>query len=142
MHEVHGHTAAGFEPVRDVLARARLDDGGACFTAMHDSRVVVDIWAGAADDAVPWQADTVACLYSCTKGLVTSCLVQLHADGLLDLDAPVAEYWPEFAAAGKAAVRVRDLLSHSAGLAAVPGYLGWLGVHGEGWDEREKIRAR
>jgi CubicO group peptidase (beta-lactamase class C family) len=142
MHEVHGHTAHRFERARDVLARATLDDGGAGFAVMHRDELVVDIWAGAADDGVPWQSDTVGCLYSCTKGMVTSCLVQLHTDGRLDLDAPVADYWPEFAAAGKSDVRVRDLLSHSAGLCAVPDYEGWLGVHGEGWDDRDEIRAR
>jgi CubicO group peptidase (beta-lactamase class C family) len=142
MRDVHGYTAPGFDAVRDVLARASLDDGGAAFTAMHRGEVVVDVWAGFADDGVAWQRDTVACPYSCTKGMVTSCLVQLHADGLLDLDAPVADHWPEFAAAGKSAVTVRQLLSHTAGLPAVPGYQGWLGVYGEGWDQRDEIRAR
>src|SRR5687768_7301457 len=115
MREVHGHTEPGFESVRAVLARAQLDDGGAGFAVMHRGELVVDIWAGAGDDGVAWQEDTVACLYSCTKGMVTSCLVQLHTDGLVDLDARVADYWPDFAAAGKAEIRVRDLLSHSAG---------------------------
>ena len=133
--EVHGTTAPGFERVRDVLAHASLDDGGAAFTAVLDGETVVDVWAG------EWERDTVSCLYSCTKGLVTACLVLLHHDGLLDLDAPVASYWPEFVAGGKAAVTVRQLLSHSAGLSVVPGYEGWLGVHGEGWDQREQIRA-
>jgi CubicO group peptidase (beta-lactamase class C family) len=133
--EVHGTTAAGFEAVRDVLAGASLDEGGAAFTAILDGEVVVDVWAG------EWEQDTVGCLYSCTKGLVTACLVALHTDGVLDLDATVASYWPEFAAGGKAEVTVRQLLSHSAGLSVVPGYQGWLGVHGEGWDQREAIRA-
>jgi CubicO group peptidase (beta-lactamase class C family) len=133
--EVHGTTAPGLEEVREVLAHASLDEGGAAFTAVLDGEVLVDIWAG------EWERDTVSCLYSGTKGLVTACLVLLHHDGLLDLDAPVASYWPEFAAGDKDHVAVRQLLSHSAGLSVVPGYAGWLGVHGEGWDQREAIRA-
>lgn len=142
MREVHGRTAPGLEGVRKVLANAQLDDGGASFAVMHRGELVVDLWAGTADDDLAWQQDTVACLYSASKGLVTSCLVLLHHEGLLDLDAPVATYWPEFAAEGKAAVTVRQLLSHSAGLPTVPGYLGWLGLHGERWDELDAIRAR
>ena len=133
--EVHGTTAPGFEGVRDVLATASLDDGGAAFTAVRDGKVLVDVWAG------EWERDTVSCLYSCTKGLVTACLVALHAEGRLDLDAAVASYWPEFAAGGKGGVTVRQLLSHSAGLSVVPDYRGWLGVHGENWADRDGIRA-
>lgn len=140
--EVHGYTADGFDRVRDLLAHGQLDEGGASFAVIVHGQLVVDVWAGAADEGVPWESDTVACLYSATKGLVTSCLVQLHADGELDLDAPVVDYWPEFGARGKAGLRVHELLSHGAGLITVPGYAGWLGLHGEGWDQREEIRAR
>jgi CubicO group peptidase (beta-lactamase class C family) len=139
---VAGWTAPGFERVRDVLEQANLDDGGGAFAAFVGGEPVVDLWTGNADDGRPWQEDTVSCAYSSTKGLVTCCLVLLHHDGLLELDRPVAAYWPEFAAAGKERVTVRQLLAHSAGLVEVPGDQGFLGVHGENWDRREEIRAR
>lgn len=142
MRDVHGTTATGFEQVREVLAAASLDEGGAAFALVRDGELLVDLWAGAADDGVAWAEDTVSCCYSASKGVLTTCLVLLHHDGLLDLAAPVADYWPEFAANGKATVTVAQLLSHSAGLHTVEGYAGWLGLHGERWDELEAVRAR
>ncbi|MFB7717964.1 serine hydrolase domain-containing protein [Nocardia sp. NPDC056100] len=79
---------------------------------------VVRIWTGTADAAgdIPWEADTTALTFSTTKG-ITSLVVHRLADrGLLDYDAPVAEYWPEFAAGGKHSITVRDVLAHRAGL--------------------------
>jgi CubicO group peptidase (beta-lactamase class C family) len=139
---VAGWTAPGFERVRDVLAGANLDDGGGAFAAYVAGERVVDLWTGQADADEPWQEQTVAGTYSSTKALVTGCLVVLHHDGLVELDKPVADHWPEFAVAGKERVTVRQLLAHSAGLVEVPGYQGFLGVHGENWDQREEIRVR
>ena len=83
--------------------------------------LVVDLWAGHADPARtrPWQRDTIVNLYSTSKGPTALCALRLVEQGELDLDAPVAAYWPEFAAAGKQDVPVRWLLSHRAGLPAV-----------------------
>lgn len=139
--EVHGRVAPGFEEVAEVLGRSALGDGGGAFAAVVAGEVVVDLWTGSAGDG-PWQQDTVSCAYSASKGVVTALLVLLHHDGVLDLDAPVADVWPEFAAAGKAGVTVRQLLSHSAGLPEIPGYQGFLDVHGRNWGEHEQIWQR
>jgi CubicO group peptidase (beta-lactamase class C family) len=83
--------------------------------------LVVDLWAGHADAARtrPWTADTIVNVFSTTKAMTALCAHLLVDRGLLDLDAPVARYWPEFAAGGKDALPVRHLLSHQAGLAAL-----------------------
>jgi CubicO group peptidase (beta-lactamase class C family) len=79
------------------------------------------LWAGHADQARtrPWQRDTLVNVWSTTKGMTAICAHRLVEQGKLDLDAPVARYWPEFAAQGKGELPVRWLLSHRAGLAAV-----------------------
>jgi CubicO group peptidase (beta-lactamase class C family) len=88
---------------------------------MVDGETVVDLWAGSADKAGtrPWERDTIVNVYSTTKGMTAICAHRLVDQGLLDLDAPVAKYWPEFAQAGKEALPVRYLLSHRAGLPAI-----------------------
>jgi len=116
-----GRAEPGFEGVAEAFARtlegAR---GGAAFAAAVDGRLVVDIWGGAADEEAgrPWAEDTIALLFSGTKGLLATCLLVLVERGLLELDAPVARYWPQFAAGGKERVLVRHALAHTAG---VPG---------------------
>src|SRR5690606_18944114 len=82
---------------------------------------VVDLWAGPADrdGQEMWQQDTLLNLFSCTKTFAAVATLQLVGEGKLELDAPVARYWPEFAAAGKEGVTVRHLLSHQAGLPAI-----------------------
>ena len=104
--------AASFEASREV---------GASFAATVGGRVVVDLWGGHADAARtrPWQRDTIVNVFSTTKAMTALCAHILVDRGLLDLDAPVARYWPEFAAAGKETIPVRMLLSHTAGLAAI-----------------------
>jgi CubicO group peptidase (beta-lactamase class C family) len=112
-----------FASVREVFRRSLESDdalGAAlCFTL--DGEVVVDLWGGYVDweRTRPWEPDTLVNVYSTTKGMTAICANQLVERGELDLDAPVAEYWPEFAAAGKEAIPVRWLLSHRAGLPAV-----------------------
>jgi CubicO group peptidase (beta-lactamase class C family) len=93
-------------------------DLGASFAVVRDGEPLVDLWGGIADraSARPWSADTLQILFSGTKGLVATCLLLLMERGQLALESPVARYWPEFAAAGKSGVLVRDLVSHSAGL--------------------------
>lgn len=119
----HGHVAPGFEPVAEAFERNVAERGelGAAFAAVRDGRTVVDLWGGAADRASgrPWARDTLQLVFSGTKGLVATCLLMLLERGLLELDAPVARYWPEFAAAGKDDVTVAEVISHRAGLPGV-----------------------
>lgn len=120
---MHGEIAPGFEPVGDAFVAnfAEHGDVGAACCVYRDGRPVVDIWAGFAerDAARPWARDTIVIVYSCTKGVTAVAANQLIARGVLDPDAPVAEYWPEFAAEGKGEIPVRWVLSHRAGLAAI-----------------------
>ena len=121
--EIHGHCDQRFSSVREAFAK-NFEDGlelGASFAATLDGKFVVDIWAGYADAAQtrPWQRDTIVNVFSTTKPMTALCALMLVDRGLLDLDAPVARYWPEFAQAGKESIPVRYLLSHQAGLAAI-----------------------
>ncbi|MCP2319914.1 CubicO group peptidase, beta-lactamase class C family [Nocardia amikacinitolerans] len=99
----------------DRLFRRPSDGGGALTVYLH-GEPVVDVWAGFARPGVAWQHDTLAVAYSTGKGVAATLLHRLAERGLLDYDRPVAEYWPEFAAAGKEHITVRALLSHRAGL--------------------------
>ena len=125
--EVAGWTDPAFAPVVDAFGenfRARGDVGGAC-AVYAGGRPVVDIWGGLADasTARPWSADTVALVFSTTKGATAICSHMLVQRGALDVDAPVARYWPEFGAGGKGGITVRQVLGHRAGLAHVDGEL-------------------
>jgi len=125
MTEIHGTVAPGFEKVRAAFQK-NFDDGneiGAAFSAYHQGRKVVDLWGGVADPATgaPWDEDTIVLTFSTTKGATAVCANKLAQEGLLDVDAPVVEYWPEFGANGKQDVPVSYLLSHQAGLAWVDG---------------------
>ncbi|MER6560705.1 serine hydrolase domain-containing protein [Streptomyces sp. NPDC001027] len=119
MADIQGSYDDLFTAVPTALA-ALLDDGdaGGSVAVFVDGEPVVDVWGGLADVArgVPWQRDTLVNVYSVTKTMTALCALVLADRGALDLDAPVARYWPEFAAAGKEAVLVRHLLSHTAGL--------------------------
>jgi len=118
--EVEGFVAAGLESVRAAFAAnlANGEDVGAAFCATKDGEVVVDLWGGWADEARtrPWVRETIVNVYSTTKTMTALTALMIADRGELDFDAPVARYWPEFAAAGKADVKVRHLMSHSAGL--------------------------
>ncbi|QYN22091.1 serine hydrolase domain-containing protein [Amycolatopsis sp. DSM 110486] len=120
---VHGETAEGFEPVAQAFQQnfAERSELGAAVTVVARGRTVVDLWGGWADEErrAPWRRPTLTNLWSSTKGLVALCALQLVESGDLDLDAPVARYWPEFAAAGKAGIPVRWLLSHRSGVTGV-----------------------
>ena len=115
---MQGNAGAGFidvaETFRNQLGRTT---GGASLAVYHRGELVVDLWGGLrTDDGDPWNADTLAMCFSTTKG-VASAALYLQADaGLVDYDAPVATYWPEFAQNGKENLTVRHVLSHSAGL--------------------------
>ena len=123
MPQIHGHCDDGFGAVRAAFEEnfAEREELGAAVTVLVDGVPVADLWAGWADPARtrPWERDTLVNVWSTTKGPTALCAHLLVDRGLLDLDAPVAAYWPEFAAAGKESVRVRDLLSHRAGLAGL-----------------------
>ncbi|GAA2273435.1 serine hydrolase domain-containing protein [Streptomyces roseiscleroticus] len=120
MTTINGEVATGFEPVREAFAAnfERHGDIGAAVCVYQDGRPVVDLWGGVADPDTgrPWTRDTLQLVYSATKGATATAVHLLAQRGELDLNAPVAEYWPEFATNGKADIPVRWLLSHQAGL--------------------------
>lgn len=116
---VSGTVAPGFEPVRDAFERNFLEHGdvGAGFSLYVDGTQVVDLHGGLTEvGGAPYGPDTLQLVFSSTKGVTATCAHLLVQRGLLDLDEPVATYWPEFAAAGKADIPVRWLLTHQAGL--------------------------
>jgi CubicO group peptidase (beta-lactamase class C family) len=120
---VEGYCDGAFRAVADVLEGtfAARQERGAAVAVCVDGRIVVDLWGGYADAAGErrWRRDTVVNVFSVTKGVVATCAHLLAARGLLDLEARVASYWPEFATAEKAGITVAQLLDHSAGLPAV-----------------------
>lgn len=121
--QVQGYFDLRFEAVRDAFGA--LFDGtqqrGAGLCVQIGGETVVDLWAGVADNQGEqvWHGDTVVNLFSCTKTFTAVTALQLVAEGKLQLDAPVANYWPEFAAAGKHNITLRQLLCHKAGLPAL-----------------------
>jgi CubicO group peptidase (beta-lactamase class C family) len=123
---IHGTVAQGFERVRDAFVAnfARGEIGAALCVSVRGQRVV-DLWAGWADREreMPWEADTPCVVFSVTKGFVGTCFLALQDRGGIDLDAPIATYWPEFAGgdagATRAGITVRTLLNHRSGLCAV-----------------------
>jgi CubicO group peptidase (beta-lactamase class C family) len=118
-----GFARPGYESVGDAFERNLASGGevGAAFTAIRDGEEIVSCWGGLADlpEGRQWADDTVAVIFSGTKGLVAACVLLLIDRGLLDIEAPVCRYWPEFAANGKSAIRVRDCLSHTARLPGI-----------------------
>lgn len=125
---VGGSVRPGWEAVRDAFARGQAHDPGAAQLAVHHhGRLVVDLWStGPATAAgtpsgparTPFGPQSVGVLMSVSKGLTAVCAHLLAERGALDLDAPVARYWPQYAEAGKAGTTVADLLAHRAGLPA------------------------
>ncbi len=129
--EIQGSCDPKFAAVREAMAAnfASGADVGASFAASVDGELVVDLWGGHADEASsrPWERDTIVNVYSTTKTMTALSALLLADRGALDLHAPVARYWPEFAANGKEAVKVSHLLSHAAGLS--------------GWDQKLEAEA-
>lgn len=113
-----GVVAPGFEPVGeafdDVVSQSA--PGGAALHVRINGQAVVDRWGGMARTDRPWTAATPTVLFSCSKGVLAVLAGMLVEDGVLDLDEAACQYWPEFAAAGKGDLTVRDLLAHRAGL--------------------------
>ncbi|OKO78816.1 beta-lactamase [Bradyrhizobium sp. AS23.2] len=123
MSDVNGVVENGWEQVADTFRanfKEEKDLGAACCVYV-DGRAVVDLWGGLADREKnhPWGRDTIVAVASTTKGATAMCAHLLVERGELDLDAPVARYWPEFGAAGKGKIPVRWLLSHQAGLPVI-----------------------
>jgi len=120
---IRGTCDAAFSGVRDAFA-ANFEAGlelGASLSVSVSGHNVIDVWGGHLDAAHtrPWERDSLVCVFSCTKGAVAIATMWAVARGLVDLDAPVASYWPEFAAEDKGEIPVRWLLTHEAGLPAV-----------------------
>ena len=120
---IHGECDPRFAKVREIFSQefAAEQELGAALAVTLGGQPVVDLWGGFLDRerTREWEPDTIVNVYSTTKGMTAICAHQLVERGELDLDAPVARYWPEFAAAGKERLPVRYLLSHQAGLPGV-----------------------
>lgn len=118
---VEGTCPDRYEPLRAAFEAAFANglESGASLAVAEEGEVVVDLWGGVADAETgrPWERDTVCCLWSTTKTMTALCVLALADRGEIDLDAPVARYWPEFAAAGKEDVLVRHVMAHTAGVA-------------------------
>lgn len=121
--QIQGYFDLKFEAVKEAFAALFADpqQRGGALCIQIGGETVLDLWTGVADKdgQQAWQTDTLVNLFSCTKTFAAVAALQLVAEGKLALDAPVAQYWPEFAAAGKQAITLRQLLSHQAGLPAL-----------------------
>lgn len=121
--QIQGYFDLRFEALKDCFQGLFEDGGqrGAALCVMIGGETVVDLWAGIADNAgeQAWHSDTLVNLFSCTKTLAAVAAMQLVDEGRLQLDAPIARLWPEFAANGKQDITLRQLLSHQAGLPAI-----------------------
>jgi len=130
--KIEGEYLPGWQPLAEAFARNFELSGeeGSAVALVHRGELVVNIWAGqranklAGIGSNPWRENTLVNVFSSSKGLVALCVLQLVADGHLQLDAPVATYWPEFAQQQKADIRVRQLLCHRSGLSAFHAQIG------------------
>jgi CubicO group peptidase (beta-lactamase class C family) len=117
---IHGFVDQGYGCVMDAFVAnfvERHDLGAGC-TAYVAGRIVVDLWGGLADPRTlrPWEPDTAAVIFSCSKGILAICAYLLVQEGRLEFDAPIARYWPAFGRHGKAGTTVRQAMSHRAGV--------------------------
>ncbi len=118
---VGGFVARGYQGVREAFAAAQAnDEGGGQLCVYRHGQKVVDLWAGRdKTNDRPYGEDTITVMMSCTKGATATVVHRLAERGLIDLEAPVADYWPEFAAGGKGEARIWHVMSHSVGLPGV-----------------------
>jgi CubicO group peptidase (beta-lactamase class C family) len=135
--------APGYETVADafVAGAGSLGYGGGAYCAYVGGVPVVDVWAGVARPGEPWQSDTRSVLMSATKGFAVMCVQALVDRGQIDVDAPVADYWPEFAQNGKAATLVRHLLMHTAGVVGFEGMNRITRLDCTGWDDYDAMAS-
>ncbi|WP_425063258.1 serine hydrolase domain-containing protein [Pyruvatibacter mobilis] len=123
MTEIHGTVAPGFEAARDQFAKhfETGEETGASYAVMYKGEMVVDLWAGTkdADGTAPWQRDTIANVWSTTKGVAAICIALLVDRGELSYDDKVAAHWPDFAAHGKGDITIAQMLSHQSGLSGL-----------------------
>ena len=123
MTTIHGYCDANFDSVRQAFADnfTANEEVGASVCVTWRGETVVDLWGGVTDtqSAKPWEENTKCVVFSCTKGATALCVHVLASRGQVDIDKPVAAYWPEFAQAGKENITVRMFLNHQSGVAAV-----------------------
>jgi len=143
MQTIEGECDERFVAVAQEFERNFRERGevGASVCVRHEGRTVVDLWGGMArpEEGVPWTRDTVSIVFSCTKGATAICAHVLASRGKLDIDAPVAEVWPEFARNGKENATVKMMLDHSVGLPACRTSLRWGGAYD--WDYMVDVLA-
>jgi CubicO group peptidase (beta-lactamase class C family) len=137
---VAGTVAPGWEPIREAFARGHVDDpGGAQLCVYRHGEPVVDLWTLPDSDRGDFTGDTLSVIFSATKGALAVCAAMLVDRGLLDVDAPVARYWPEFAVNGKEQTTTAHFLTHTAGL---PGFPSASGIRSADYGDRDRcIRA-
>lgn len=137
---IHGEVTPGFGPVADAFRRnfSRHGEIGAAVAVYAGDRPLVDLWAGHRDRerTLPWERDTMAPVFSSTKGMAAFVIAAAVSRGLLDYERPVARYWPEFGSHGKESVTVRQLLDHQAGLPTLDRV-----VRLRDFDDRERVAA-
>lgn len=140
----NGHCAAEFITVGDAFARNMADsDVGGAFALYQDGELAVDLWAGHRDVArrAPWNADTLLCMFSVGKPVAITAVLMLADRRQIELDAPVSDYWPEYARNGKEDTTVRHIVTHMAGLPGVEGLPGGAAYDwGRMVDEIERAR--
>jgi CubicO group peptidase (beta-lactamase class C family) len=142
--QVHGFCDERFEPLA-ALFRANQDQGvdeGASLAATLGGELVVDLWAGTSDRTKtrPWEKDTLVHVFSTSKVMVNIAVLMVYDRGLLDLDAPVADYWPEFAQNGKGTITARHVLVHRSGLPRFGRSIGFEEAHD--WDTMIDVLER
>ena len=135
-----GFIAPGYERLARRLEHVVSDMGevGCAVAAYRDGVEVANLWCGM-DGEEPWTEATLAVVFSATKGAAALCAQVLADRGLLDVDAPVVKYWPEYGAAGKEATLVRHFLEHTAGVLTVPRYWEHIGADGRGLSDWENM---
>lgn len=134
--DIHGSCASDFVGVRDAFERnfTQFGEVGAAVAVWVDGDLVVNLWGGSADAAGtrPWRENTLTTVLSGTKGLTSTCIHQLVDRGELDLQAPIARYWPEFGQAGKEDITLAMVLSHRSGVIGPRAPMTWQQV--TDWD--------
>ena len=128
---VRGRMDPRFQPLLEAFKENYRveDETGSAVSVVLDGETVVDLWGGFrnADKTVPWDAHTTVCMMSVAKGITGICFNMLVDRGLIDIDAPVATYWPEFAKNGKDKILVRYILDHTAAIPVLTNNRMWPG---------------